>query len=173
VFSDHKSLKYLFDQKELNIGQRRWLEFYKDYDFQLSYHPRKANVLADALSRKSLDMSALMVKELEFIEQFWDLSLVSVLTPSGVKLRMLKLTNNILEEIEEGQKVDLDLVNRLVMVNQGKGLEFRLNENNLLMFRDWVCVPDILVLKKRILEKGHRTSLSIHPRAVTPRSPTR
>ena len=48
VFSDHKSLKYLFDQKELNMRQRRWLEFLKDYDFGLNYHPRKANVVADA-----------------------------------------------------------------------------------------------------------------------------
>jgi len=70
VFSDHKSLKYLFDQKELNMRQRRWLEFLKDNDFQLSYHPGKANVVADALSRKSLHMSALMVKELELIVQF-------------------------------------------------------------------------------------------------------
>nr|KYP32462.1 Retrovirus-related Pol polyprotein from transposon 17.6 [Cajanus cajan] len=44
VFSDHKSLKYLFDQKELNMRQRRWMEFLKDYDFQLMYHPGKANV---------------------------------------------------------------------------------------------------------------------------------
>jgi len=68
VFSDHKSLKYLFNQKELNLRQRRWLEFLKDYYFQLSYHPGKANVVADALSRKSLHMSSLMVKELELIE---------------------------------------------------------------------------------------------------------
>jgi len=68
VFSDHKSLKYLFDQKELNMRQRGWLEFLTDYDFQLSYHPGKSNVVANALSRKSLHMSALMVKELELIE---------------------------------------------------------------------------------------------------------
>ena len=52
VFSDHKSLKYLFDQKELNMRQRRWIEFLKDYDFQLIYHLGKENVVADALSRK-------------------------------------------------------------------------------------------------------------------------
>ena len=52
VFSDHKSLKYLFDQKELNMRQRRWIEFLKDYDFQLIYHPGKENVVANALSRK-------------------------------------------------------------------------------------------------------------------------
>ena len=53
VYTDHKSLKYIFTQKELNLGQRRWLELIKDYDMKLHYHPGKANVVADALSRKS------------------------------------------------------------------------------------------------------------------------
>ena len=57
VFSDHKSLKYLFDQKELNMRQRRWMEFLKDYEFELKYHHGKANVVADALSRKSLTVA--------------------------------------------------------------------------------------------------------------------
>jgi len=58
VYSDHKSLKYLFDQKELNMRQRRWMEYLKDYDFELLYHSGKANVVADALSRKRVQMSA-------------------------------------------------------------------------------------------------------------------
>jgi ribonuclease HI len=53
VYTDHKSLKYIFTQKELNLRQRRWLELIKDYDMKLHYHPGKANVVADALSRKS------------------------------------------------------------------------------------------------------------------------
>ncbi|GJW04512.1 putative reverse transcriptase domain-containing protein [Tanacetum coccineum] len=52
VFTDHKSLQHILDQKELNMRQRRWLEFLSDYDCEIRYHPRKANVVADALSRK-------------------------------------------------------------------------------------------------------------------------
>ncbi|KAL4020645.1 hypothetical protein IC575_019426 [Cucumis melo] len=55
IFTDHKSLKYFFTQKELNMRQRRWLELVKDYDCEILYHPGKANVVADALSRKSND----------------------------------------------------------------------------------------------------------------------
>src|SRR4030066_148766 len=54
IFTDHKSLKYLMSQKELNMRQRRWVELIKDYDCIIDYHPGKANVVADALSRKGL-----------------------------------------------------------------------------------------------------------------------
>ena len=53
VFSDHKSLKYIFIQRDLNTRQRKWMEYLEDYDFTLHYHPGKTNVVADALSRKS------------------------------------------------------------------------------------------------------------------------
>ena len=53
VFSDHKSLKYIFTQWDLNLRQRRLMKFFEDYEFTLHYHLGKANVVADALSRKS------------------------------------------------------------------------------------------------------------------------
>ena len=53
VYSDHKSLKYIFTQRDLNMRPRRWIEFLEDYDFTLHYHPGKANVVADALNQKS------------------------------------------------------------------------------------------------------------------------
>ena len=58
VFSDHKSLRYIFRQRDLNMRQRRWMEYLEDYDFTLHYHPDKANVVSDALSQKSLRVLA-------------------------------------------------------------------------------------------------------------------
>ena len=53
MYSDNKSLKYIFTQRDLNMRQRRWMEFLEDYNFTLHYHHGKANVVADALSWKS------------------------------------------------------------------------------------------------------------------------
>lgn len=56
VFTDHKSLKYLSTQPDLNLRQRRWMEFIADYDMKIQYHPGKANVVANALSRRKLEV---------------------------------------------------------------------------------------------------------------------
>ena len=94
VFSNHKSLKYLFDQKELNMRQRRWMEFLKDYEFELNYYPGKANVVADALSRKSLSISWMMIKEIELIESFPNLNLGIFMTPQSIQLSQIKVTSD-------------------------------------------------------------------------------
>ena len=53
IYTDHKSLKYIFQQRDFNLRQRRWMQLLKDYDCSILYHPGKANVVADALNRKS------------------------------------------------------------------------------------------------------------------------
>ena len=64
IICDHKSLKYIFTQKELNMRQRRWLEPIKDYDLQIVYHSRKANLVADALSRSHMNHQESLVARL-------------------------------------------------------------------------------------------------------------
>ena len=58
MFSDHKSLKYIFTQRDLNKRQRGWMVLLEDYDFTLHYHPGKANMVADALNQKSWELLA-------------------------------------------------------------------------------------------------------------------
>jgi hypothetical protein len=76
VYSDHKSLKYIFTQPNLNLRQRRWLELIKDYDLGINYNLGKANVVADALSRRS-HPNMLATRELlpEFCKEFEKLNL--------------------------------------------------------------------------------------------------
>ena len=74
MFSDHKSLKYIFTQRDLNMRQRGWMEYLENYDFILHYYPGKANVVADALSRKSRGVLASIASQewqmLETVGQF-------------------------------------------------------------------------------------------------------
>ena len=69
LFTDHKSLKYLFSQKDLNLRQRRWLEFLASYEFDIAYTPGKGNEVADALSRRHASLGAMFLewKQLEYI----------------------------------------------------------------------------------------------------------
>ena len=61
MFSDHKSLKYIFTQRDLNMRQRRWMEYLEDCNFTFHYHPSKENVVVDALNRKSRGIQASVV----------------------------------------------------------------------------------------------------------------
>jgi len=89
VFSNHKGLKYLFDQKELDMRQRRWMKFLKGYDFEFHYHPREANVVVDALSRKSLHDSSLMIHEMNLSEKFRDMNLSVTLSYDKMQLNSI------------------------------------------------------------------------------------
>jgi hypothetical protein len=79
IYSDHKSLKYIFAQLDLNLGQRTWLELIKDYDLGINYHSGKANVVADALSQRS-HLNQLIVEQMPFdlCEEFDKLNLTLV-----------------------------------------------------------------------------------------------
>jgi hypothetical protein len=65
VYSDHKNLKYIFTQPDLNLRQRRWLDLIKDYDLGINYHPGKTNVVAEALSHRTY-LNVLTVETMPF-----------------------------------------------------------------------------------------------------------
>jgi ribonuclease HI len=85
IYTDHKSLKYIFTQKDLNLRQRRWLELIKDYDLEIHYHPSKASLVADALSRKGHGNMAMVFQfPEELVIEFERLNLELVAHTEGV-----------------------------------------------------------------------------------------
>ncbi|MCI61983.1 putative DNA/RNA polymerase superfamily protein, partial [Trifolium medium] len=76
---------------------------------------------------------------------------------------MLKLTNPFLEGIKERQKSDKRLMEKMVLINEGKETNIKVDENGIMRFHGRVCVPDVPELKKMIMDEGHRSGLSIHP----------
>ena len=141
-----------FLRSRLDMRQRRWLELLKDYDVDLNYHPGKANVVANVLGQNTLHMSAMMVKELELIEQFRDMSLVCKVTPKSVMLGMLKIKNDFMDIIKEAQKSDVKLVDSMVGLDQSENDNFKLDAQGVLIFHNRSCIPDDAEMKKVILE---------------------
>nr|GFA57216.1 putative reverse transcriptase domain-containing protein [Tanacetum cinerariifolium] len=134
IFTDHKGLKYIFTQKELNMRQRRWLELFKDYDTNIQHHPGKANVVADALSRKSGMLAKLQIEpeiikdlELEFAyNNSWHASIKAAAYELlyGRKCRGPICWNEVGERVIEGPKL-IEVTNEKVDVAKEKLKEAR------------------------------------------------
>jgi hypothetical protein len=89
LYMNHKSLKYIFTQLNQNLRQRRWLELIKDYDLGINYHTGKANVVADALSRRS-HVSQLVVESMPFelCEEFDKINLRIVANTEAMEMEV-------------------------------------------------------------------------------------
>ena len=110
IFTDHKSLKYLFTQKELNMRQRRWLELLKDYDLTISYHRGKANVVADALSRKSArNLAALLTTQKHILLDLRKMGIEVQFHEAEAHLANLRVQPTLIERIKIAQSNDLQL----------------------------------------------------------------
>ena len=161
IFTDHKSLKYLFTQPDLNLRQTRWLEKLSDYDLTISYTPGKANVMADALSRKSY-CNNLMVEDIQppLHEEFKKLNLQVV--PSGY-LANLIATPTLEDKIRAAQLRDSGVKNIKDNIGKDKYKSFSLDDKGTLLFEERIVVPKLDSLRELILKEAHDTPLSIHP----------
>ena len=110
MYSDHKSLKYIFKQRDLNMRQSRWMEFLEDYEFTLHYHPGKANVVADALNRKSRGaLASIASREWQILETVGQFRLCYSEQAQGM-LGSLVATPSLLIKVIESQGQDVELV---------------------------------------------------------------
>ena len=133
LYTDHKSLKYLFTQKDLNLRQQRWLEFLASYDIDILYTPGKANVVADALSRSHAIMATLIV------------------------------TPTLIAKIANKQQEDDFLKEIYGNILRGEKSSFELDNQGVLRLNGRICVPDMKELKREILDECHKSRLSINP----------
>jgi hypothetical protein len=161
IYTDHKSLKYIFTQSELNLRQRRWLELIKDYELEIHYHPGKANVVADALSRKSqVNMLATHPMPFELAKEFDRLSLGFLNNTQGVTI---ELEPTLEQDIRKGQKDDEKNNEIRQLIINGKSPDFHEDAEGVVWFKDRLCVLDIKSIRELILKEAHETAYSIHP----------
>ena len=160
IYTDHKSLKYIFTQSELNLRQRRWLELIKDYDVGIHYHPGKANVVADALSRK-VYCNSVMVKESQpaLHEEFQRLSLE--LVEEGF-LAAMELQPTLDGQIRQAQTDDEAFQRIRQSMSEGKESGFSEDAQGTLWFKQRLCVPN-KEIKDLLLKEAHESLYSIHP----------
>nr|GEW58027.1 putative reverse transcriptase domain-containing protein [Tanacetum cinerariifolium] len=138
VYTDHQSLQYILDQKELNMRQRRWIELLSDYDCEIRYHPGKANVVADALSQKEKE-------------------------PIRVKVLVMTVHPNLHEQIRNAQSEAMEKKN-VKAENLGRLIKpiFEIHHDGMRYHDKRIWLPKFGGLKDLIMHESHKYKYSIH-----------
>jgi hypothetical protein len=160
IYSDHKSLKYIFTQNDLNLRQHHWLELIKDYDVGINYHPGKANVVADALSRKkycNATFAQRMPPKLRREVEYLNLGMVN-----EAKV-VMEVEPTLEAEIWEGQLEDAKLKKIWQSIWDNKTSHFSEDSQDILWLGKQICVPNLKPIRESILREAHDSAYSIHP----------
>jgi hypothetical protein len=161
LYTDHKSLKYIFTQSELNMRQRRWLELIKDYDLEIHYHPGKANVVVDALSRKaSCHCLTARASDTTLCQEMEKLNLGMI---QHGTLTSLKLESVLLQRIIDAQRTDKGMKHIQEKIEASKANCFRKYDQGIIWFNDRIVVPKNVEVRQQILDEAHLSRYSIHP----------
>jgi hypothetical protein len=132
-------LKYIFTQLDLNLSQSRWLELIKDYNLGINYHPGKANVVADALSRRS-HANHLVVKSIpsELYDKFAKLKIVA-----NMAVVEVEVGSSLHQEIHRGQVQDEKIQEIKHNIKEEKSPRFLKDGQGVLWYKGRICVPNI------------------------------
>nr|GEY63940.1 putative reverse transcriptase domain-containing protein [Tanacetum cinerariifolium] len=141
IYIDHKSLQHIFDQKELNMRQKQWIELFSDYDCKICYHPGKANVVADALSRKERAK------------------------PRRVRAMSMTIHSSIKAKILEAQSEASKNTSTLTKILKGLDKQLERKEDGGLYLAERIWVPVYGNLRTLIMNEAHATRYSVHPGA--------
>jgi hypothetical protein len=159
IYTDHKSLKYLFTQHDLNMRQQRWLEQIKDYELEVYYHPSKANVVVDTLSRKHWCKHLTVQSYFSYCDpkepSLW-------VVPYG-RLNNLALIPSIKEDVITAQRTNIGMGHLRRRLELGEAQCFRQDTDGVLWFKDHLVVPKDFELHRKIMDKAHCSRYSIHP----------
>ena len=164
IFTDHKSLQYLFSQKDLNMRQRRWIELIKDYDSTIEYHSGKANVVAYALSRKP--SSALAQLKSEYLTILVELRSMGVnleTTESGTLVAAFHVRPVLVDKVRDLQAQEPYLMKLRSKIEAGQQSNFTLRGDGTLVLGHRLCVPNVIELKKEIMEEAYTSAYAMHP----------
>jgi hypothetical protein len=145
IYIDHKSLKYIFTQSELNMRQRRCLELIKDYDLEVHYHPGKANVVADALSRKN-HYNCMTVKPMDY-SLCYELKKLNIGIVQQGQLTNVTVESTIKDQIMSAQRKNSGIAHIKEKVRTSQQTYFSIDDTDVLWFKNQLVVPKVPELR--------------------------